>query len=296
MDAPVVEILNPDPVVILETSPQDGQILWESLEAIIVTFSSPMNTTSVQWDIWPETTDFILSWSQNDTVLTLDPVQYLHWGQTYVVSVNCAEDKEGNILAPGLVPNPWSFYLDMCPVHITSTSPSDGATDVALDASIWVLFSVCMDPHSLNWSIEPFIELTPVWDDYYIDLRFIHESPFEDCTQYTIEVDAIDYGGRGLDPGPVPNPWSFTTLCTPAQLMTDISSDEAVPLPDNPFNTDFGEPLIEIGPPSEDGEGTEDIDNARDETYEHEMAEGAVLEVYSGPDFRDSSGQGFTGV
>jgi hypothetical protein len=292
----VVEVLNPDPVMILATSPYHGQIVWEAPEAIFVTFSSPMNTTSVQWSIWPETVDFDLHWSQNDTLLALVPVEYLHWAYTYTVTIYNAEDKEGNGLGPGVVPNPWSFYLDPCPTHIAYTWPPDGAIDVPLQAPIWVLFSVCMDPYSLNWTIDPFIELTPEWENYYMDLTFEHESPFEGCTEYTIEVDAIDYGGRGLDPGPVPNPWSFTTQCTPAQLLTDITSGMAVPLSDDMFRTDFSdEPLVEIGPPGDGGDGTVDIDNARDETQEDEMVVGAVLEAYSGPSFRDSSRQDLSG-
>jgi hypothetical protein len=296
LDGHVVEVLNPDPVMILATFPYHGQIVWEQFEAILVTFSSPMNTTSVVWVISPEYSDFNPHWSQNDTVLALEPMDYFMWAVRYTVTIWSAEDKEGNALAPGLVPNPWSFYLDPCPTHISYTAPPDGATDVPLMSPIWVKFSVCMNPYSLNWTIEPFIELTPVWDDYHTDLTFEHQSPYEDCTQYTIEVDAVDYNGRGLNPGPVPNPWSFETACSPAQLLTDISSDEAVRLPDDLLRTDFSdETLVEIGPPGDGGDGTVDLNKARDEIQENEVVEGAFFEVYSGPSFRDSSRIDLTG-
>ncbi|TLZ52133.1 MAG: VWA domain-containing protein, partial [Methanobacteriota archaeon] len=99
------------------------------------------------------------------------------------------------------------------PPFITATNPADGAASVPVDQSIQAVFSEAMDAPTVAWLITPSVPLTPSWLSPQILL--LSHPDFAECTQYTVAVTAgRDTEGEALVSGPVPNPWSFTTLCT----------------------------------------------------------------------------------
>ncbi len=99
------------------------------------------------------------------------------------------------------------------PPFITNTNPMNGATSVPLSQVITALFNTPMDGPTVVWTIAPPIALSPSWAGSTI-LMLSHSTDFAECTRYTIEVtQAFDTDGEALVPGPVPNPWSFTTVC-----------------------------------------------------------------------------------
>ncbi|MFQ5883852.1 MAG: Ig-like domain-containing protein [Thermoplasmata archaeon] len=198
------------PPKIIETNPSDGEVVNRPDLPINVTFTEPMNKTTVNWTINPHI-DLTASWSQNDTHLTLSHTDDFNELTMYTVHVMQGEDVEGNSLVPGPVPNPWTFSTTCWGSYIVLTDPYDQETNVSTNRSISVLFNSCMNPLSLTWDIDPFIELTPNWSNGNTLLEFTHSGEFEDNTVYNMSVYVEDEYGNPLEPGPVPNPWSWTT-------------------------------------------------------------------------------------
>jgi hypothetical protein len=105
------------------------------------------------------------------------------------------------------------------PPSITATSPAHGEIDVALDEPIQVVFSEDMNAPTVTWALAPVVATTPVWADART-LRLTHND-FAECTQQTVHVTSgEDLQSEFLVAGPVPNPWSFTTVCPPYVLYS----------------------------------------------------------------------------
>jgi parallel beta-helix repeat protein len=97
---------------------------------------------------------------------------------------------------------------------IVMTDPPDKSVGVPLELPILVQFSKEMNTSSLVWNISPdpggWYES---WSIGNVGLMLIHENPFQPSTSYVVEiVEATDVDGNPLVPGPVPNPWEFTTI------------------------------------------------------------------------------------
>lgn len=198
------------PPGITETDPPEAGIVDRPDLPINVTFSEPMNKTTVNWTINPHI-DLTPSWSQNDTYLTLSHTDGFNEMMVYTVHITQGEDVEGSSLVPGPVPNPWTFSTACWGSYIVLTDPYDQETNVSINRSISVLFNSCMNPSSLTWDIDPFIELSPNWSGGNTLLEFTHSTEFEVDITYTMSVYVEDEYGSPLEPGPVPNPWSWTT-------------------------------------------------------------------------------------
>ena len=108
------------------------------------------------------------------------------------------------------------FRIDAGPPRITSTTPPDGSTGFPRDSAVVIVFSEPMDPDSVNASIStdpPMPGSTLVWVSSSA-VRIVPVSLPGNAT-YTVTVgptalDTCD-PGRSLAPGPVPNPFTFTT-------------------------------------------------------------------------------------
>jgi len=111
------------------------------------------------------------------------------------------------------LPTIWSFTTTCPNPQISSTEPEDGADDVALNASLVVEFDKAMNTTSVNWTINPNPGgWSESWEENDTRLMLSHTNPFEMETTYLVNViEARDTFGLSLKPGPVPNPWQFTT-------------------------------------------------------------------------------------
>src|SRR3990170_5124201 len=98
-----------DRPIILATAPADGQTNVPAGRDIVVTFTESMEPLSVRLTLNPSPTSMVTSWSGNGTVLT--GRTDLAAGTTYVATVS-GQDRQGNNLVPGLVPNPWTFTIN----------------------------------------------------------------------------------------------------------------------------------------------------------------------------------------
>jgi hypothetical protein len=220
------------------TNPALGQADVSLTANIVVDFSEPMNTTSIQWTIDPNIT-LTQGWSMGDARLTLSHVEDFKQCIPYTVEITEGEDKSGLPLIPGSKPNPWSFTTACINPFITDVYPYPLMDDVPLSMPIYVNFSKTMDTATVTITPTPPISLTPTWTDLDRRLRLTHAN-FPGCTPYEIRVEGKDLAGNDLIPGPFhgspPNPWSFMTLCSspyvigtsPINGTADVPVDESI--------------------------------------------------------------------
>jgi hypothetical protein len=95
----------------------------------------------------------------------------------------------------------------------------------------------------VNVSVNPFIGFQPFWLNN-TTLELYHPTPFGACQEYEINIDGLDLNGQPLVPGPVPNPFSFTTDCgNPYIVQTDPYDGEINVDPDRNITIWFSEPM-----------------------------------------------------
>ncbi|MBI5805048.1 Ig-like domain-containing protein [candidate division TA06 bacterium] len=108
-----------------------------------------------------------------------------------------------------LAKNQNALIPDTVSPAITGTSPADGATEVALDAGIFIAFSEPMDTLSLAGSMTPSPNEQPAWSGT-MDTLFLPHDPMAVNTAYTVRLTALnDLAGNPLTV--LPDSFSFTT-------------------------------------------------------------------------------------
>lgn len=111
------------------------------------------------------------------------------------------------------------------PPYIVWTYPADGQTDVPLNTSILVKFSKEMNTSSVGWIVSPDPGgYSQYWSEGNTLLEILLDNPWPENTTFTFEImQGEDLEDNPLVPGPVPNPWSFTTWigAAPHVIMTD---------------------------------------------------------------------------
>ncbi len=101
------------------------------------------------------------------------------------------------------------------PPALLATRPADGETGLPLTATVILTFSEAMSTTSLSLAAQPDPGgWNASWSAGNTVVALEH-APFAYSTTYTLTVWARDAQGEELVPGPVPNPWTFTTLPTP---------------------------------------------------------------------------------
>jgi len=110
------------------------------------------------------------------------------------------------------------------PPYIVWTDPADGQTDVPLNATVFVKFSKEMNTSSVTWITMPDpAGYSQYWSEGNTLLEIDRGPAWPENTTITFEVTSgEDLDGNPLVPGPVPNPWSFTTQSlSPYIVQTD---------------------------------------------------------------------------
>jgi hypothetical protein len=214
---------------IVQTEPANGEIETDVYRNITVLFSEPVNTSSVSFTFVPDHPGWVWTetWFQNDMLLVLEHSEPFAELMQYTVTVDGA-DKSGEPLAPGPVPNPWSFATTcVCP-YIVATYPMNAMFGVPADADIVVNFSQPMDTTSVIWSVDYDPGgWTLTWMAGDTVLVMSHSNPFYPDNVTVHIIYATDKEGDPLVPGPVPNPWIFFVLSPgPYVLATDPYHNE----------------------------------------------------------------------
>jgi parallel beta-helix repeat protein len=228
--------LDIDPPVILLTTPDNGYTNVDRNAKVVVTFNESMQPSTVNFTCFPDPGGWSVSWSIDNTIASYSHNKFGNEA-TYTFNITAAKDLAGLDLVSGPVPNPWWFSTpDTIGPEITSTSPFYDEENVSTTANIVVDFNEEIDltsitytciPDPLGWSI--------AWTNNNKTATFSHNE-FTERTWYSFHVTgAKDLLGNDLNPGPVPNPWSFTTigdynppqitLTSPANNTFDVELD-----------------------------------------------------------------------
>ncbi len=211
---------------IVSTVPANATVQVSLTAVLQVAFSEPMNESSVNASVLisPPAT-YVISWPSAG-LLELQPTPALANCTVYTVRVD-GTNATGAPLAPGPVPNPWSFMTACSKPFILSTTPLDRSTAVRVDTDIVVRFSERMDcstnvttavhisnmvpplppPGSVSTQCDP---AGTTWT-YHL----LAGQAFNASTTYTVTVSGDDLSGTALVPGLVSNPWSFSTNAPP---------------------------------------------------------------------------------
>jgi hypothetical protein len=219
--------------------------------SLVITFSEPMDASTLTYTATPDPGSWLVSWGVSDTVLTLSPAVWAY-SQTYSLTV-AALDLDGLPLEPGPAPNPWSFTTEAEPLGpaptVLATNPADGETNVPIVASLVITFSEPMDTDTLTYTATP--DPGGWFVSWGLSDTVLTLSPagWAYSQTYSVTVAAQDPDGLPLEPGPAPNPWSFTTEAeplgpAPTILATSPADGETgVPISASLVIT-FSEPMI----------------------------------------------------
>ncbi|UCG68634.1 MAG: tandem-95 repeat protein, partial [Thermoplasmata archaeon] len=213
---------------ITSTSPANGSLNVAQTENIIVTFSEAMNTSSVAFASSPNPGGWFVTWSNGDTVATFSHDLFDDY-TSYIFQITDGKDLADNNLAPGAVPNPWTFTTtDSISPSITATSPLNASVDIGLTQNVVVTFSEAIDTSSLSYNCFPDPGGWSVsWSSGDSVATFSHTA-FLDSTSYTFQIaNARDGAGNQLVGGAVPNPWTFTTIDATSPTIIGTSPQDS---------------------------------------------------------------------
>jgi hypothetical protein len=137
----------------------------------------------------------------------------------------------------GTVPEAASYIFDNVRPTITNTVPANGATLVAVAATVVVTFSEAMNTGTVTYTCVPAVTVwSVVWSGGNTIATYSHTNPFAYNTLYTFTITAgSDVAGNLLNAGAVPNPWTFTTVAQGSATATGPtggpSTVAAIPIP-----------------------------------------------------------------
>jgi len=202
-----------------QTYPANGQQGIPLTAPIWVNFTEPVQTGTFSFNLNPGAGTLTNTWSGDRKSVKITHSTAYTECTPYTATVIDVLNDTGFHLVAGPVPNPWTFKSYCPPPRIMSTIPPDGALNVGLSDPITVVFDKTMDKTSFVISVintqppaPPLTFNTPSWPNGQTAV-VTHTAQFAVCTKYTVRVTARDTFGTNLGPGPVPNPWNFTTDC-----------------------------------------------------------------------------------
>jgi parallel beta-helix repeat protein len=221
--------------MIVSTTPADGASGVSLSQDVIITFNEPMYQTSFSFVIAPDPGGWIWTWNATGDTATGQHNDFLE-STTYTFTVTFAEDLAGNVLTSGPVPNPWNWTttIDGIPPTITATTPVDDESGVPIDQDVVIIFSEPMDTATFTYTIVPDPGgWTWTWSMGDTVVTGSHLD-FDMGTDYAFNVTKVyDVIGNPLAPGPVPNPWNWTTMTDniPPTIMSTVPVDDASGVP-----------------------------------------------------------------
>lgn len=207
-DAGVDDLIPP---TIASTSPTAGASSVELQVPIMVTFSEVMAAGSISITTTPSIAFASPSLDDEGLTATAVPQESYAGGTLYTVMV-AGKDLAGNSLT-GL--SSFSFTtkaVDQTAPTVTSTTPANAATDVALTSTVSATFSEPMDFATVTVSLSPGVDLgTPTWNGEATRVDFTPTAPLAATTVYTLAITGDDLAGNAL----APVSFSFTTGTPP---------------------------------------------------------------------------------
>ncbi|MCP4536640.1 MAG: Ig-like domain-containing protein, partial [Chloroflexi bacterium] len=182
---------------------------------IVITFSEAINTGTFSYSVSPDPGGWTASWNVMTDVVTLTHNTFMT-STRYTITVTAADDLAGNPLDGA--PVTWFFTtaaIDTAAPKMLGKSPTNGASEVVVDANIIITFSEAINTGMFSYSVSPDPGgWTENWNSMNNVVTLTHNA-FMTGTHYTVTVTAADdLAGNPLDDAPVT--WSFTTFAPDA--------------------------------------------------------------------------------
>ncbi len=217
------------PPTITYVAPADGSTDIALDSVVTIVFSEAMDKTKTEGAITvsPDLANKMFTW-KNDTVLISG--DDMAGSITYTITIGTgATDLAGNALEAD---SSFSFMSakETTPPTITKVTPANAATDVAIDASIVIIFSEAMDTDSVEKALTTSPDITGKklsWNTNK-DTLTISGGTMENNTKYTVTIStsAADMSGNALEKE---YGFSFTTIKTSA--VNNILTDQVIIYP-----------------------------------------------------------------
>ncbi len=222
--------------VIHQTTPEDNAENVYLTADIVVKFSEPMDTSTVQFSCMPDPGGWsTVAWNALNDEVTYTHIKPFTKNTKYTCQITAGMDLDGLDLIPNVL-NPWSFTTASDYPMIIKTTPVDGTINVSLDAEIVIEFSKSMDSTTVLYQFTPTVAggFTADWNLGTTKVKFQHFADFAKHTLYTFTITAAkDEEGFDLISGNIPNPFVFTTIgdnpvieeTTPTDDATGVATD-----------------------------------------------------------------------
>ncbi|MFO0600202.1 MAG: Ig-like domain-containing protein [Myxococcaceae bacterium] len=229
-----------------QTQPANAATNVPTTTSLILTFSEPMNPTSVTVNLNPPVTLGAGAWANNNTELTIGPTAALAANTNYVVSVGGA-DPSGNTLMGTI-----SFNFVTAPPPDTtaptlvSSLPADGTMNIASDTTPQLVFSEPMNPATLDVQFTPGWDPgTPVWSNGNRTVDFpMPAAKLQADTAYAWTINATDVAGNPLAPTTLGFRTAVPPDTTPPTVVSTSPNNLATGIPQNTvIEVSFSEPM-----------------------------------------------------
>jgi len=201
------------PPAVIATTPQAGVTDVAVNIAPSVTFSEPVDQQTISFILSTGSTTVPCTMSYSGTTANFTPLNILASTTSYTATVSAGvKDLAGNPMSNSYI---WSFTtgtaIDTTPPIVTATTPTVGATSVALNTAPSVTFSEPVDPTTITFTLTGGGVTVPCTMSYSgVTAIFKPSSSLKKNTLYTARVSA---GVRDLAGNAMLNDyfWSFTT-------------------------------------------------------------------------------------
>ncbi|HAE38297.1 MAG TPA: hypothetical protein DCG57_06615, partial [Candidatus Riflebacteria bacterium] len=215
-----------------ETVPADNSAGISLKPSVTIRFNNQIDKTKFAMTWSPEpSSGFSQTWSENDTLLTLAPAANLLESQKYLITVKQASaDTLGTTLASDYLLN-FTTGAVTAPA-ISTTTPSAGVFDVAVNQQIKISFSKTMDKAKTQAAVSVNPTSTPVFswqdNDTAMIISLGSSLSYDTSYQITVGTGATDKYGLSLTENylfgfkTVARPSVLTSKCYPTVNSTGI--------------------------------------------------------------------------
>ena len=233
---------------VTSTTPANGAVAVALNTTVTATFSRAMDPTTITTTTFtltgPGVTPVAGAVTYTGTTATFTPAAILAAGTLYTATITTgAKDPTGSALAANYV---WTFTTDVPPT-VVSTTPANGAINVAANTAPTATFSRAMDPTTINSTTFTVTGpgSTPVAGAVTysgVTATFTPTAALAFSTLYTatITTGAADPGGNALAANFV---WTFTTMALPAVTSTDPASGATNVAINHKITASFNQPM-----------------------------------------------------
>ncbi|MDP2275382.1 MAG: Ig-like domain-containing protein [Archangium sp.] len=184
---------------LLRSLPPQGAVDVSLGTPVLLTFSEPIDRTSIQLTSTPTLILSAPSFGSNDAEVSYNATNPLTPNTTYTLTVR-ASDVSGNPLASVTVSFTTAAPADVVAPTLISSAPADAATNVATTTRLSLTFSEAMSQDSVSVTLSPAYDLgEPTWSNQDRTVTFsAPPAALTDSRAYAVTVEGDDVAGNAL--------------------------------------------------------------------------------------------------